>query len=164
VFPNMTDIDGSVPDPAHETDADLTARFERVAIALLDRLYGGALRMTRDPADAEDLRQETMVKAYAGFRAFREGTNIKAWLYRILTNTYVNNYRKNQRQPVGLPDRGDHRRAARGPRRAFLDGSVLGGGGGVGRATGQRDQGGAAGGAGGVSDGGVLRRRRRLRL
>ena len=99
----MTDIDGSVPDPAHATDADLTARFERVAIPLLDQLYGGALRMTRNPADAEDLLLETMVKAYAGFRAFREGTNIKAWMYRILTNTYVNNYRKKQRQPAEYP-------------------------------------------------------------
>jgi RNA polymerase sigma-70 factor, ECF subfamily len=103
VFPNMTDIDGSVPDPAYDTDADLTARFVRDAIPLLDQLYGGALRMTRNPADAEDLLQETLVKAYAGFRSFREGTNIKAWLYRILTNTYVNNYRKKQRQPAEHP-------------------------------------------------------------
>ena len=86
-------------DPAHETDADLTARFERVAIPLLDQLYGGALRMTRNPADAEDLLQDTMVKAYACFRSFREGTNINAWLYRILTNTYINTYRKKQREP-----------------------------------------------------------------
>src|SRR6478735_12382080 len=90
-------------DPAHETDADLTARFERVAIPLLDQLYGGALRMTRNPADAEDLLQDTMVKAYACFRSFREGTNINAWLYRILTNTYINNYRKKQRQPAEYP-------------------------------------------------------------
>jgi RNA polymerase sigma-70 factor (ECF subfamily) len=99
----MTDIDGSVPDQAPETDAELTARFERDAIPLLDQLYGGALRMTRNPADAEDLLQETMVKAYAGFRSFREGTNLKAWLYRILTNTYINSYRKKQRQPSEYP-------------------------------------------------------------
>ena len=112
VFPTMTDIDGSAPDTAAETsaldradesDADLTARFERDAIPLLDQLYGGALRMTRNPADAEDLLQETMVKAYAGFRSFREGTNLKAWLYRILTNTYINSYRKKQRQPSEYP-------------------------------------------------------------
>ena len=103
VFPTMTDIDGSVPDQAPETDAELTARFERDAIPLLDQLYGGALRMTRNPADAEDLLQETMVKAYAGFRSFREGTNLKAWLYRILTNTYINSYRKKQRQPSEYP-------------------------------------------------------------
>ena len=112
VFPKMTDIDASGQDSAAETsapvraeesDAELTARFERDAIPLLDQLYGGALRMTRNPADAEDLLQETMVKAYAGFRSFREGTNLKAWLYRILTNTYINSYRKKQRQPAEYP-------------------------------------------------------------
>jgi RNA polymerase sigma-70 factor, ECF subfamily len=95
--------DGQEPRPPGETDAELTARFERDAIPLLDQLYGGALRMTRNPADAEDLLQETMVKAYAGFRSFREGTNLKAWLYRILTNTYINSYRKKQRQPSEYP-------------------------------------------------------------
>ncbi len=103
----MTDLDGSAiaaaDEPAEETDAELTARFERDAIPLLDQLYGGALRMTRNPADAEDLLQETMVKAYAGFRSFRAGTNLKAWLYRILTNTYINSYRKKQRQPAEYP-------------------------------------------------------------
>ncbi len=112
VFPRMTDTDGlaakATLDPDHnpardESDAELTARFERDAIPLLDQLYGGALRMTRNPADAEDLLQETMVKAYAGFRSFREGTNLKAWLYRILTNTYINSYRKKQRQPAEYP-------------------------------------------------------------
>ena len=95
--------DGSARRRSNETDAALTARFERDAIPLLDQLYGGALRMTRNPADAEDLLQETMVKAYAGFRSFREGTNLKAWLYRILTNTYINSYRKKQRQPAQYP-------------------------------------------------------------
>ncbi|MFZ1162406.1 MAG: sigma-70 family RNA polymerase sigma factor [Mycobacterium sp.] len=95
--------DGSVRSRSNETDAALTARFERDAIPLLDQLYGGALRMTRNPADAEDLLQETMVKAYAGFRSFKEGTNLKAWLYRILTNTYINSYRKKQRQPAQYP-------------------------------------------------------------
>ncbi len=105
----MADTDGvtepGVPEPAphEETDEELTARFERDAIPLLDQLYGGALRMTRNPADAEDLLQETMVKAYAGFRSFRAGTNLKAWLYRILTNTYINSYRKRQRQPAEYP-------------------------------------------------------------
>nr|WP_231986438.1 sigma-70 family RNA polymerase sigma factor [Mycobacterium sp. E2479] len=93
----------SGPAAHEETDAELTARFERDAIPLLDQLYGGALRMTRNPADAEDLLQETMVKAYAGFRSFRAGTNLKAWLYRILTNTYINSYRKKQRQPAEYP-------------------------------------------------------------
>ena len=95
--------DGSARRRSNETDAELTARFERDAIPLLDQLYGGALRMTRNPADAEDLLQETMVKAYAGFRSFKEGTNLKAWLYRILTNTYINSYRKKQRQPAQYP-------------------------------------------------------------
>ncbi|WP_100468977.1 sigma-70 family RNA polymerase sigma factor [Mycobacteroides abscessus] len=86
-----------------ETEAERVARFERDALPLLDQLYGAALRMTRNPADAEDLVQETMVKAYAGFGTFKEGTNLKAWLYRILTNTYINIYRKKQRQPAEYP-------------------------------------------------------------
>lgn len=98
-----TDLDAPQAAAPQETDEELTARFERDAIPLLDQLYGGALRMTRNPADAEDLLQETMVKAYAGFRSFRAGTNLKAWLYRILTNTYINSYRKRQRQPAEYP-------------------------------------------------------------
>lgn len=78
--------------------SDLDARFERDALPLLDQLYGGALRMTRNPADAEDLVQETYVKAYQAFNSFSEGTNLKAWLYRIMTNTYINSYRKKKRQ------------------------------------------------------------------
>ena len=93
--PNETDRE--------ETDAELTARFERDAIPLMDQLFGAALRMTRNPADAEDLVQEAMVKAYAGFRSFRAGTNLKAWLYRILTNAYINSYRKKKRQPAEYP-------------------------------------------------------------
>jgi RNA polymerase sigma-70 factor (ECF subfamily) len=83
--------------------AELAQRFERDALPLLDQLYGAALRMTRNPADAEDLVQETFAKAYQGFRSFREGTNLRAWLYRILTNTYINSYRKKQRQPAQYP-------------------------------------------------------------
>ncbi|GAB2628344.1 sigma-70 family RNA polymerase sigma factor SigH [Prescottella soli] len=86
-----------------EPDDRLTERFERDALPLLDQLYGAALRMTRNPADAEDLVQETYVKAYSAFRSFKEGTNLKAWLYRILTNTYINSYRKKQRQPAQYP-------------------------------------------------------------
>lgn len=103
----MADVEDTAgtehPVRSDETVEQLTARFERDAIPLLDQLYGGALRMTRNPADAEDLLQETMVKAYAGFRSFREGTNLKAWLYRILTNTYINSYRKKQRTPAEYP-------------------------------------------------------------
>lgn len=90
-------------DAARESEAELTQRFERDALPLLDQLYGAALRMTRNPADAEDLVQETYVKAYSAFRSFKEGTNLKAWLYRILTNTYINSYRKKQRQPAQYP-------------------------------------------------------------
>ena len=82
-----------------ETRAERDARFERDALPYLDQLYPAALRMTRNPADAEDLVQETFVKAYSAFHQFAEGTNLKAWLYRILTNTFINNYRKKQRQP-----------------------------------------------------------------
>ena len=79
------------------------ARFERDALPFLDQLYSAALRMTRNPADAEDLVQETFVKAFAAFHQFQEGTNLKAWLYRILTNTFINTYRKKQRQPQQSP-------------------------------------------------------------
>ena len=82
-----------------ESNAELTTRFERDAMQYLDQLYAGAMRMTRNPADAEDLVQETYAKAYRSFRQFQEGTNLKAWLFRILTNTYINIYRKNQRDP-----------------------------------------------------------------
>src|ERR671917_588151 len=86
-----------------ETRAERDARFERDALPYLDQLYPAALRMTRNPADAEDLVQETFVKAYSAFHQFAEGTNLKAWLYRILTNTYINSYRKRQRQPQQYP-------------------------------------------------------------
>lgn len=76
-----------------------TPRFEDAALEFVDQLYVGALRMTRNPADAEDLVQETMAKAFAAFHQFTPGTNLKAWLYRILTNTYINSYRKKQREP-----------------------------------------------------------------
>jgi RNA polymerase sigma-70 factor (ECF subfamily) len=82
---------------------ELAERFERDALPLLDQLYSAALRMTRNPADAEDLVQETYLKAYNAFASFKEGTNLKAWLYRILTNTYINSYRKKQRQPLQQP-------------------------------------------------------------
>jgi RNA polymerase sigma-70 factor (ECF subfamily) len=86
-----------------ETTAERTARFEQDALPYLDQLYAAGLRMTRNPADAEDLVQETFAKAFAAFHQFRPGTNLKAWLYRILTNTFINNYRKKQRQPQQNP-------------------------------------------------------------
>jgi len=84
---------------AEETLEQRSARFERTALPFLDQLYSAALRMTRNPSDAEDLVQETFVKAFAAFHQFEEGTNLKAWLYRILTNTFINSYRKKQREP-----------------------------------------------------------------
>jgi len=86
-------------DLATESDAERSLRFERDAMQYLDQLYSAAMRMTRNPADAEDLVQETFAKAFAAFHQFRPGTNLKAWLYRILTNTFINTYRKKQRQP-----------------------------------------------------------------
>jgi RNA polymerase sigma-70 factor (ECF subfamily) len=85
-------------------DPALKERFEREVLPLLPNLYGAALRMTRNPADAEDLVQETYLRAYRGFSGFQEGTNLRAWMYRILTNTFINAYRKRQRQPVTVPD------------------------------------------------------------
>ncbi|WP_347177370.1 sigma-70 family RNA polymerase sigma factor [Glycomyces sp. L485] len=99
----MLDERETVTESANETAAERRTRFERDAMPLLDQLYGAALRMTRNPADAEDLVQETYLKAYSKFHQFREGTNLKAWLYRILTNTYINSYRKKKRQPQTSP-------------------------------------------------------------
>nr|WP_207936007.1 sigma-70 family RNA polymerase sigma factor [Actinomadura sp. KC216] len=82
-----------------ETVEQRRERFQRDVLPFLDQLYSAALRMTRNPADAEDLVQETFAKAFASFHQFKEGTNLKAWLYRILTNTFINSYRKKQRQP-----------------------------------------------------------------
>ena len=80
-------------------DPALRERFERDVLPMLPSLYGAALRMTRNPADAEDLLQETYLRAFRGFASFHEGTNLKAWLYRILTNSFINTYRKRQREP-----------------------------------------------------------------
>lgn len=88
---------------AEASPVDLTAderrRFQEDALPLLDSLYGAALRMTRNPQDAEDLVQETMMRAFRAFDRFEAGTNLKAWLFRILTNAYINTYRKRQREP-----------------------------------------------------------------
>jgi RNA polymerase sigma-70 factor (ECF subfamily) len=99
----VEDRERAAAEQAAETDAERTARFEADAMPLIDQLYGAALRMTRNPADAEDLVQEAYLKAYSAFGSFAKGTNLKAWLYRILTNTYINSYRKKQRQPAQYP-------------------------------------------------------------
>ncbi|MFX4272998.1 sigma-70 family RNA polymerase sigma factor [Propionibacteriaceae bacterium Y1685] len=100
---NETPADATDVEPVDrdaETVEQRRERFENDALEFIDQLYGAALRMTRNPADAEDLVQETYGKAYGAFHQFKPGTNLKAWLYRILTNTYINTYRKKQRQPL----------------------------------------------------------------
>ncbi|WP_245306524.1 sigma-70 family RNA polymerase sigma factor [Acidipropionibacterium timonense] len=94
-----TETDAVPTAASTETDAQRAVRFERDALEYLDQLYGAALRMTRNKADAEDVVQETFAKAFASFHQFKPGTNLKAWLFRILTNTYINAYRKAQRRP-----------------------------------------------------------------
>ena len=100
VMPPETPADAAATPPVAETDEQRTARFERDALPFLDQLYAAALRMTRNPADAEDLLQETFVRAFSAFHQYQDGTNLKAWLYRILTNTFINGYRKKQREPL----------------------------------------------------------------
>src|SRR5947207_5181052 len=94
---------------ARADEAELRERFERDVLPRLPSLYGAAMRMTRNPTDAEDLVQDTYLRAFRGFAGFQEGTNLKAWLYRILTNSFINTYRKRQREPqtVEGPDDAD---------------------------------------------------------
>jgi RNA polymerase sigma-70 factor, ECF subfamily len=89
------------------TSSDLRRRFETEALPILETMYGAALRLTRNPTEAEDLLQETSLKAYQGFGQFEPGTNLKAWLYRILTNAYISGYRKAKREPVAVSADGD---------------------------------------------------------
>ncbi|MEV7806234.1 sigma-70 family RNA polymerase sigma factor [Microbispora sp. NPDC088329] len=81
------------------TDEQRQAWFEREVVPVTSQLYASAMRLTRNPADAEDLVQETVAKAFTSYHQFREGTNLKAWLHRILTNNFINDYRKKQRSP-----------------------------------------------------------------
>jgi RNA polymerase sigma-70 factor, ECF subfamily len=97
--PRSDEENREVVGPVPETLEDRGERFEADVLPYLDQLYSAALRMTRNPADAEDLVQETFAKAYASFHQFQQGTNLKAWLFRILTNTFINTYRKRQREP-----------------------------------------------------------------
>jgi RNA polymerase sigma-70 factor (ECF subfamily) len=98
---NGTDPVTPVVDSQTMTDelAERRRLFQEQALPFMDQLYGAAMRMTKNPADASDLVQETFVKAFAAFGQFEQGTNLKAWLYRILTNTFINVYRKRQRDP-----------------------------------------------------------------
>ncbi|HEV7932764.1 MAG TPA: sigma-70 family RNA polymerase sigma factor [Actinomadura sp.] len=93
----MTTI--AMPTRQGPAQRDQIERYERDVLPLASPLYASAIRMTRNPADAEDLVQETLAKAYVNFHQFQEGTNLKAWLNRILTNNFINIYRKKQRQP-----------------------------------------------------------------
>ena len=88
-----------VVDRDKESVAERTKRFERDALAFKNQLYSAALRYTRNPDDAQDLLQDTYAKAFVSFHQFEPGTNLKAWLYRVLTTTFINNYRKGQRRP-----------------------------------------------------------------
>ena len=107
LFPAATDIrvrSAGMPtdsrgDERPESDAERSDRFEREALPYLDGLYSAALKLTRSPAEAEDLVQETYLKAFSSFHQFTPGTNLRAWLHRILTNTFINTYRKRQREP-----------------------------------------------------------------
>jgi RNA polymerase sigma-70 factor (ECF subfamily) len=92
----MSTDDATVPT---DDGAEKKRLFEEQALPFMDQLYAAAMRMTRNPADAADLVQETFVKAFQAFGQYQQGTNLKAWLYRIQTNTFINNYRKNQRNP-----------------------------------------------------------------
>ncbi|WP_193554467.1 sigma-70 family RNA polymerase sigma factor [Glaciihabitans arcticus] len=94
----MTTDENTSATPAEEP-TDVRGLFEEQAMQYMDQLYAAAMRMTKNPADAADLVQETYVKAYTAFGQFQQGTNLKAWLYRIQTNTFINNYRKKQRDP-----------------------------------------------------------------
>jgi RNA polymerase sigma-70 factor (ECF subfamily) len=109
----------SICDPTHH---DAT-KFVDHAVPLLEPLYRQALKMTRNHADAQDLVQETMVKAYCGFDGFRQGSNFSAWVYRILVNTYINCYRRQQRRPIVFPtsDFTDHHMEVRSAEEQVLD-------------------------------------------
>jgi RNA polymerase sigma-70 factor (ECF subfamily) len=82
-----------------ESATDRNDRFERDALVFMDQLYSAALRYTKNPEDARDLVQDTYLKAFNSFHQFEEGTNLRAWLYRVLTTTFINSYRKDQRRP-----------------------------------------------------------------
>jgi RNA polymerase sigma-70 factor (ECF subfamily) len=115
--------------PLASCDPDLSARFVNDALPYLNQLRDRARRMTRNAVDAEDLMQETMLRAWAGFNTFSEGTNMRAWLFRIMTNTYINGLRRAQRRPSeyltdDITDRqlaAQDRHSSQGPRSAELD-------------------------------------------
>lgn len=97
--PDQPDQPGQTDQTDQRNEIDLQQRFSRDALPFLDQLYAAAMKMTRKPQDAQDLVQETYLKAFSAFGSFTEGTNLRAWLYRIMTNSYINVYRKKQRDP-----------------------------------------------------------------
>ena len=99
-----TNAEAASEEMARPDQAELEARFEREVMPLLQGMYSSAYRLTRNAADAEDLVQETYLRAYRGFHQFQPGTNLKAWLYRILMNTFINTYRKKQREPQTISE------------------------------------------------------------
>jgi len=98
-------VPGTAPAPAPAVPATggRQADFERQVRPYLGQLYPAALRMTRNPADAEDLVQDTLAKAYTAFGQYTPGTNLRAWLHKILANTFINSYRKRKREPAIAP-------------------------------------------------------------
>jgi len=102
LFPMTSEIEIKTPAQllATETIVERTSRFERDAMQYTSQLYAAALRYTKNPHDAQDLVKDTYAKAFTSFHQFEPGTNLKAWLYRILTTTFINTYRKDQRRPL----------------------------------------------------------------
>ena len=102
LLPMTSEIEVKVPAGllATEDIAQRTARFEKDAMQYTNQLYAAAIRYTKNPHDAQDLVQDTYAKAFTSFHQFEPGTNLKAWLYRILTTTFINTYRKDQRRPL----------------------------------------------------------------
>lgn len=92
--------DPGVPEPGTESDRDLAARFARDTLPLFGVLHRGARPLTRNDADADDLLQDTLLHAYSGFRSFRTGTKLQAWMFRIMYNRWINNHRGRQRRPT----------------------------------------------------------------
>ena len=145
-------------------DSELSARFEREVVPLHASLYRQARRMSRNHADAEDLLQETMMRAYAGFESFRAGSNLKAWLFRILTNTYINGYRRERRQPVQCSTEQVTEQSLGSGLCPFHAWTAVGRGSRSGFVAGQRHRGGDADVAAAVSRGCLLRRCRGIPL
>jgi RNA polymerase sigma-70 factor, ECF subfamily len=108
-------VDGSASGQRGRMGRELARRFEREALPCRDKLYQSALRLTRSRVDAEDLVQETLTRACAAFSGFRSGTNVRAWLHRIMVNSYINGYRKRRREPVLLSGSVDQLAAYRPP-------------------------------------------------